>query len=178
MVDYVGPQVDGGRFPIKRAVGETVKVVAHAFADGHDSIRMEILYRKQDQSEWAVREMEYEVNDEWSAQFAVAELGGYFYTVRGWVDRFGTWQSDLQKKFAANQDVTIELRAGAVLLRDTAAARRARGCDEAGRLGGTLRGSGRTGAARSKSRWAMGWPTSCTAIRTGRRPRRTTRSWP
>ena len=121
MIDYVGPQVDGGRFPVKRALGETVKVVAHAFADGHDHIRVEVLYRKHEQSEWTVRDMMYEINDEWSGSFLVTELGRYLYTVRGWVDRFGTWQSDLQKKFEAAQDVTIELKVGAGLLRDTAA---------------------------------------------------------
>jgi len=120
VVDYVGPQVDGGQFPIKRAVGETVNVVAHAFADGHDRIRVELLYRKEEKSEWAVRAMTYEVNDEWSTSFLVTELGVYLYTVRGWVDRFGTWQSDLQKKFEAAQDVGIELKVGAGLLRDTA----------------------------------------------------------
>ncbi|MEN6336511.1 MAG: alpha-1,4-glucan--maltose-1-phosphate maltosyltransferase [Phycisphaerales bacterium] len=120
VVDYVGPQVDGGQFPIKRAIGETVNVAAHAFADGHDRIRVELLYRKKEKSEWAVRAMAYEVNDEWSASFLVTELGVYLYTVRGWVDRFGTWQSDLQKKFEAAQDVGIELKVGAGLLRDAA----------------------------------------------------------
>jgi starch synthase (maltosyl-transferring) len=120
VVDYVGPQVDGGQFPIKRAIGETVNVVAHAFVDGHDRIRVELLYRKKEKSEWAVRAMAYEVNDEWSASFLVTELGVYLYTVRGWVDRFGTWQSDLQKKFEAAQDVGIELKVGAGLLRDAA----------------------------------------------------------
>ena len=47
VIDYVGPQVDCGRFPIKRAVGETVHVIAHAFADGHDRIGVELLYRSQ-----------------------------------------------------------------------------------------------------------------------------------
>ena len=82
VVDYVGPQVDCGRFPIKRAAGESVTVVAHAFGDGHDHIRAEILYRKREQSEWTIQEMTYEVNDEWSASFKVLELGEYLYTAR------------------------------------------------------------------------------------------------
>jgi starch synthase (maltosyl-transferring) len=119
-IDYVGPQVDCGRFPIKRAAGETIKVVAHAFADGHDRIRVELLHRKDKEKEWAVRAMAYEVNDEWSGTFIVTELGVYLYTVRAWVDHFRTWQDDLQKKFEAGQDVTIELQMGADLLRQTA----------------------------------------------------------
>lgn len=121
-IDYVGPQVDCGQFPIKRAVGETVTVVAHAFADGHDQIQVELLYKKSAQAEWTVRTMAYQVNDEWSGSFAVTELGSYFYTVRAWVDPFGTWQNDLRKKREAGQDVAVELRSGGTLLRQTAAA--------------------------------------------------------
>ncbi len=120
VIDYVGPQVDCGRFPIKRAAGETVKVVVCAFADGHDQISVELLYRKSGQSEWTIRPMAYDINDEWVATFKVTELGGYLYTVRGWIDRFGTWRSDLQKKSGAGQDVAVELKMGAGLLRETA----------------------------------------------------------
>ncbi len=120
VIDYVGPEIDCGRFPIKRAAGETVTVVAHAFADGHDHIRVEVLYKKSHEDEWTVRGMVYNVNDEWSGAFMVTELGQYLYTVRAWVDHFGTWRSDLQKKFEAEQDVAIELKIGAGLLRETA----------------------------------------------------------
>ncbi len=120
VVDYVGPQVDCGRFPIKRAVGETVTVVAHAFGDGHDHIRVEVLYRTRGQTEWTVRSMAYNVNDEWLAGFMITELGEYLYTVRAWVDHFATWQSDLQKKYEAGQNVTVELSMGAALVRRTA----------------------------------------------------------
>ena len=120
VVDYVGPQVDCGRWPIKRAVGETVTVVAYAFADGHDLVRAEMLYKRQRDSEWTVVEMTYDVNDEWSAAFTAAELGTYLYTARAWVDRFGTWQSDLRKKLEAQQDVAVDLTIGAQILLETA----------------------------------------------------------
>ncbi len=121
VVDYVGPQVDCGRFPIKRARGETVTVVAHAFGDGHDHIRAESLHKKREQSEWTVQEMAYEVNDEWSAPFEVLELGEYLYTARAWVDPFATWQSDLRKKLEAGQNVAVELQMGAELILTAAA---------------------------------------------------------
>ncbi len=122
VIDYVGPQVDCGRFPIKRALGETIAVVAYAFADGHDQIQVELLYKKNEQKEWIVRPMVYQINDEWSGSFTVMELGAYIYTVRAWVDPFGTWQSDLRTKREAGQDVSVELRSGAALLHRTAAA--------------------------------------------------------
>jgi starch synthase (maltosyl-transferring) len=36
IIENVRPNVDGGRFPIKRTVGEAVTVTADIFADGHD----------------------------------------------------------------------------------------------------------------------------------------------
>ena len=38
IVDNVRPEIDAGRFPIKRTVGERVVVTANVFADGHDVI--------------------------------------------------------------------------------------------------------------------------------------------
>ena len=64
--------------------------------------------------------MAYRINDEWSGSFTVTELGSYLYTVRAWVDPFGTWQSDLRKKREAGQNVDVELRIGAAMLRQTA----------------------------------------------------------
>ena len=37
------PQIDSGQFPIKRTVGEKVKVHANIFCDGHDFIHPERL---------------------------------------------------------------------------------------------------------------------------------------
>ncbi len=120
IIDDVGPQVDCGRFPIKRAVGEMVTVVAYAFADGHDQIQVELLYKKDGQEDWTIRAMIYQIDDDWSASFKVTEPGNYLYTVRAWMDPFGTWQSDLQKKLEAGQNIVVELRIGAALLRQIA----------------------------------------------------------
>ncbi len=52
VIDNVRPQLDGGRFPVKRTRGETVEVKADVFADGHDHIRVELLHRREDQRTW------------------------------------------------------------------------------------------------------------------------------
>ncbi len=127
VIECVRPQINSGLFPIKRTIGETVTVRANVFADGHDLVRAEILYRPTQQKDWAVREMRHEGNDEWTAQFAVSSLGRYTYTVRAWIDHFGTWQSDLGKRHEAGQDVTVPLRIGTEMLHE--AARRAEAAD-------------------------------------------------
>ncbi len=45
IIENVQPQVDGGLYPAKRTVGETVEVSASIFGDGHDHIRAAVLYK-------------------------------------------------------------------------------------------------------------------------------------
>ena len=45
VIEAVMPEIDGGRFPAKRAVGETVTVEADIFADGHDALAAVLRYR-------------------------------------------------------------------------------------------------------------------------------------
>ncbi|HXF57551.1 MAG TPA: alpha-1,4-glucan--maltose-1-phosphate maltosyltransferase [Actinomycetota bacterium] len=125
VIEAVQPQVDCGRFPIKRVVGERVVVEADVFADGHDAVAAALRYRRADEPEWHEVPMEPLGNDRWRGAFTVTEVGRYRYTLRGWVDRFGTWGRDLEKKLEAGQDVSVELMGGARLV--ARAARRARG---------------------------------------------------
>ncbi len=123
----VSPEVDAGRFPAKRVVGDVVEVRADLLCDGHDLIRAALLFRHDSADRWQETAMEPLVNDRWRGRFAVTTLGRYQYTVRAWVDHFGSWRSALQKKAAAGRDVSVELLEGAALLR--AAATRAGGAD-------------------------------------------------
>jgi starch synthase (maltosyl-transferring) len=118
VVDKVRPEIDGGRFPVKRVVGETVEVEADAFTDGHDSITCRLLWRPESQSRWNETEMEALPNDLWRAEFTVTEQGRWLYGVVGWVDPFKTWRRDLRKRVEAGQDVALDLRVGAALVRD------------------------------------------------------------
>jgi starch synthase (maltosyl-transferring) len=121
VVEAVRPQVDGGRFPVKRVPGERVTVTADIFADGHDELGAVVLYRKAGEAEWREAPMRPVTNDRWQGFFTVEAIGGYEYIVEGWVDRFATWRRDLIKKVDAGQDVASELLEGSELIRDTAA---------------------------------------------------------
>ncbi len=120
VIENVRPQVDCGRFPIKRTVGEKVHVQADVFADGHDSIACALLYRKEGSSRWEELPMEPLPNDVWKGTFEVAEVGRYVYTLQGWIDRFQTWRKALTKKIAAGQDVSLEILTGAELVEQAA----------------------------------------------------------
>jgi starch synthase (maltosyl-transferring) len=127
VIEGVVPEVDAGRFPIKRTVGEKVQVRADVYADGHDLLRAVLLHRREDERAWTEQEMRLINNDRWGAQFAAQALGRYIYTVAGWVDEWGSWTAGLRKKADAGQDVSVDVLVGVGLLQ--AATGRARGVD-------------------------------------------------
>ncbi len=115
VIERVEPEVDAGRFPIKRTVGEEVVVEADLFADGHDAIACVLLYRKADARNWSEVAMEPLGNDRWRAGFRVRELGRYQYTVQGWIDRFRSWRQELARRVEA-EDIAVALESGAALV--------------------------------------------------------------
>ncbi len=127
IIEGVSPEIDAGRYAIKRVIGEKVVVEADIFADGHDVLAAVLRYRQPGDTEWSETRMQPLVNDRWIADFRVDRLGTAFYTLEAWVDRFLSWRHDTGKKVKAGQDVSVELLAGAQLIAD--AARRARGED-------------------------------------------------
>ncbi|HEV7297999.1 MAG TPA: alpha-1,4-glucan--maltose-1-phosphate maltosyltransferase [Tepidisphaeraceae bacterium] len=122
IVENIVPLVDGGRFPVKRSVGELVRVEADAFVDGHDKIGVAIRHRSGNASEWREAEMAPLVNDRWAGEFPVHAVGWHEFTVVAWVDRFATWRYDLQKRVGAGQNVSVDLLIGAELVEEAARA--------------------------------------------------------
>ncbi len=120
IIEAVDPAIDGGRFPIKRTVGDEVIVSADIFAEGHDLLAAVLRYRHAAEEEWGEVRMEAQGNDRWTARFSVSALGRYEYAVQAWVDPFATWRRDLSRKVEAGQDVAPELLEGAALIRHAA----------------------------------------------------------
>jgi starch synthase (maltosyl-transferring) len=120
VVEGVTPQIDGGRFAVKRVVGDQVRVEADVFGDGHDLVRARLLYRHAGEADWRLQEMTELGNDRWTASFPVDRLGFYEYTVVGEVDHFLTWRSELKKRLDAGQDLDLPMKTGALLIEATA----------------------------------------------------------
>jgi len=116
VIENITPQIDGGRFAIKRNLGEQVVVSADIFADGHDNLSAVLKYRTRKSTAWTEIPMRALGNDHWAGEFVVTEIGEYFYTIEGWVDHFKSWQEDLRKKLKGGLDVALELSAGAALI--------------------------------------------------------------
>jgi starch synthase (maltosyl-transferring) len=121
VVEHVYPEVDCGRFPVKRVAGELFVVEADVFADAHDELSAQISYRHESASEWQYAPMERIEGDRWRGEFVVSEIGRYRYTVEGWIEPFASWRRDLIRRIGAQQDLDMEFRIGAGLI-ETAAA--------------------------------------------------------
>ncbi len=120
IVEGASPEVDGGRYPAKRIVGDTVVAECDLIADGHDAIAGRVLFRLAPDGGWQVAPLVPLGNDRWRASFVVTHVGLWELAFEGWVDAFTTWRTDTQKKRAAAQDVAVELLIGARLLEDGA----------------------------------------------------------
>ena len=120
IIEGVQPEIDCGRFPIKRVVGENVVVEADVFIDGHEALSCALLFRKKGASRWQEALMQPLVNDRWTASFTVTDIGRYEYTIVAWHDPFKGWRRDFSKRVEAGQDVAVDLMIGANLVSDAA----------------------------------------------------------
>lgn len=126
VIEGVKPEVDGGRFAIKRVIGEPVVVECAAFCDGHDTLAVVLRYRQEGAADWQEQPMTALGNDCWCGTFSVVALGRYEYTISAWVDHFQSWRHDFQRRIEP-QDIALALRIGSELV--AAAGERATGAD-------------------------------------------------
>lgn len=115
VIEAVRPQVDQGRYPAKAALGETVVVEADIYADGHDALAADLLYRPGD-GPWRRVPMEEQHNDVWRAVFPASQMVTHTFTIEAWVDHFATWRHGLAAKVEARQGVSLDLLIGARLI--------------------------------------------------------------
>jgi starch synthase (maltosyl-transferring) len=148
IIEAIQPQVDCGRYPARRILGDKVDISAAIFSDGHDHVAARLLYKPLGEADWRTTPMLALPNDLWSASFTVDRLGTWIFTLQGWVDHFDTWCYDLKKRLDAqpdpssddpavrnlpSQDIPVAFAIGATLL-DEAAARAAGSSADAKKL--------------------------------------------
>lgn len=128
IIEAISPLIDGGRHPIKRAVGEDLAVEADIFKDGHDEMCAVLKWRKVGAANWHETAMRPVVNDRWSGVLHLYENTDYEYTIEAWGDAFLSWAHDFQKRVTGGQkDVTSELLEGVHLVEAAAGRLRAAG---------------------------------------------------
>ncbi len=117
LVKDVQPQIDCGRYPVKRVVGEEVVVSATIFRDGHDVLGAAVKYRSPGGRRWREAPLEPLGNDRWRGSFTVDAPGRWTFTVAAWTDRIASWQGEVRRKLEGGQaELAGELLEGRVLL--------------------------------------------------------------
>lgn len=106
VIENVSPLVDGGRYPIKRAIGEDLVVEADVFKDGHDIVSAVLKWRKKGETRWHETPMQPipNGNDRWRSVCSLFANTTYEYTIEAWGDTFRSWQHEFATKFKAGQE--------------------------------------------------------------------------
>ena len=135
-IEDVYPLIDGGRFPVKRIVGERVEVWADIYRDGHDVANAALVWRRERDLDWRREPMSHFGNDRWTGSFTPDAPGRYVYAIEAWTDEFATWQHGFELKHNAGADLTLDAIEGAAMLtkaqahENTAAAVILRQCED------------------------------------------------
>jgi len=117
VIERLSPEVDCGRFPIKRGAGDRLRVDASIFAEGHGALAAVLKVRRvgaDDDAGWTEAPMVC-VNHGlalWSGEVVLEEMGRYEYTIEAWRDTWTSWVDEVSKKHGAGQEVSLELTEG------------------------------------------------------------------
>lgn len=120
VITNVYPEIDCGRYPVKRVTGEKFTARADVFADGHDEVKAFFLHKVRGKRKWNIEPMTALGNDKWEASFTPLEQVAYEYTFAGMVDHFASWQKGLKKKSEDGQDIRIEIEIGVQMMKAVA----------------------------------------------------------
>ncbi|WP_241503703.1 maltotransferase domain-containing protein [Ferruginivarius sediminum] len=122
VIEHVHPEIDGGRHPVKRVVGDVMRVTADIFGDGHDKIAACIRYKAREDRGWREVPMHFVDNDRWAGEVPLTRNTRYLFTIEAWRDPFESWRAEFGKKHDAGQPISLELTEGRHLVENAAAA--------------------------------------------------------
>ena len=108
-IERVTPSVDGGAFPTKRIIGQTITVDVGVFTDGHDIMAAELLWKAADEKDWTRVPLADLGNDRWQASFRPKRVGRHVFTVEAWRDDYASLCHEIELKHAAGVDIALEL---------------------------------------------------------------------
>lgn len=112
VIEDTQPVIDNGQLAAKAVVGQPVTVTSKIYADGHDKMAVRIVYRAVDDEEWQSVPMRELGNDSWVGEFTPPTFTRYVYRLEAWIDQFGSYRYELEKKYAAGVTIDLELEEG------------------------------------------------------------------
>ena len=114
-ITAVQPAVEGGKFPAKAVVGETMVVGATAFREGHDQLGVSaVLLDPRGKERQRVRLAPPRGprgmgTDRWEGLLTPSGTGNWSFVIEAWHDRYGTWHHNAEVKVEAGIDVELML---------------------------------------------------------------------
>ena len=84
VIENIRPNIDGGRFMIKREPGDSFTLQADIFRHSHEKYDAAILYRHDSKKKWEQAPMALVENDLWEGSFVVKTIGYYEYKIIAW----------------------------------------------------------------------------------------------
>lgn len=133
VIENIRPLVDGGRYPVKRVVGERLVVEADVFKEGHDVLSAVMKWRKLGAAKWSEVAMTASWDDRWSAECVFAEPGAHEFTIEAWGNVWKSWQHEFEAKLnAGERNLTSETLEGAAFVAASAALAMSRGAQAEG----------------------------------------------
>jgi starch synthase (maltosyl-transferring) len=112
LIEKIYPELDCGRYPVKRVVGDRLEVWADIYRDGHEVLRANLLCRRRNSATWSSVSMRLNDNDRWVGAFDLTDNARYCYTIEAWTAPFASWRQRILRKRDAGQDLALDLLEG------------------------------------------------------------------
>lgn len=120
VIESTTPVIEGGLFAVKAVVGQTLTVASKIYADGHDKLGVLLRWREVNGSDWHSVGMRDLGNDSWQAALTIDTVGRHVFSIEAWIDQFGSYRYELEKKYAAGVPIDLELEEGRLHLLNSA----------------------------------------------------------
>src|SRR3954454_1375543 len=114
----VTPQIEGGKYAAKAAVGEPFEVSAVVIREGHDALNAEVVLVDPEGRRRAPQAMSRTPDDvdRWRVTVVADTVGAWGFEVHGWSDPLATWRHHAEVKVPAGVDTELVFTEGALLL--------------------------------------------------------------
>ena len=116
IIENVRPRTPTNDYPAKSVAGETVRVTADIYREGHDVLDAAVRWRGPSDKRWRLERLTDLGNDAWETTIQPSEIGLHRFVVEAWTDHFETWRRYLLRKHEAGLEIDTELEEGALLL--------------------------------------------------------------
>ncbi len=139
----VSPVIEGGAYPAKAAVGESIPIRAQVFREGHDAVNASVVLTNPEGQEtvFGMHRTTPAGFDWWTASVTLGHEGWWTFRVEGWSDPWETWVHTAEIKIPAGIDVDLVCTEGKALF--NASAERAQSADDS-QTAALLRGAAKS----------------------------------